>query len=270
MASGLEVPTDRALTDLTAELTTMLGSPDPAQRDGIAFPLLATWIERGVYDDLLPGLGDGMTAGLTVGLGEQGCDTVFRRSFSALVLAQIITRDTEHGLVSAGQVLRWGDHLMSWLLREKDLRGFVTQKGWAHALAHGADALGALAASPHCRIHELTVILDVIADRVLVRGQRFTAGEDDRLALATLEVLHRGTVPLSVVEPWIARIVAEATARTPEGTDPGDHQAAPEAFLRALHLQLALGPRKPPLRADLLLAVVAALSRTNAAYLPAP
>ena len=42
-------------------------------------PTLATWIDRGVYDDLLAGLGDGMAAGLRVGLGEHG----HRRASSA-------------------------------------------------------------------------------------------------------------------------------------------------------------------------------------------
>ena len=91
---GLEVPSDRPLDDLTAELTAMLGSPDPEQRDGIAYPALATWVERGVYDDLLTGLGDGMAAGLTVGLGEEGTDSVFRRAFSVLVLAECLDRGT--------------------------------------------------------------------------------------------------------------------------------------------------------------------------------
>ena len=68
--AGFEVPSDRPLDDLTAELTTMLGSTRPEVRDGTAFPAFATWIERGVYDDLLAGLGDGMAAGLSVGLGE--------------------------------------------------------------------------------------------------------------------------------------------------------------------------------------------------------
>ena len=44
--------------------------PRPELRDGIAYPVLATWVDRGVYDDLLVGLGDGMVAGLAVGLGE--------------------------------------------------------------------------------------------------------------------------------------------------------------------------------------------------------
>jgi len=89
-ADGLAVPSDRPLDDLTAELTRMLGDPDPALRDGTAYPTLTTWLDRGVYDDLLAGLGDGMAMGLLVGLGEQDTDTVFRRSFSALVLGECI------------------------------------------------------------------------------------------------------------------------------------------------------------------------------------
>ena len=45
---GLEVPTDRPLDELTAELTRMLGSPDPVERDRTAYPALGTWIDRGV------------------------------------------------------------------------------------------------------------------------------------------------------------------------------------------------------------------------------
>jgi len=70
VARGLEVPTDRPLDDLTAELTSMLGSPDPALRDRTAYETLATWVVRGVYDDLLAGLGDGMAMGLEVGLSS--------------------------------------------------------------------------------------------------------------------------------------------------------------------------------------------------------
>ena len=73
-SAEMKVPTDRPLADLTAELTTMLGSTDPVERDEFAYPILATWISEGVYDDLLAGLGDGMAAGLTQGLGEVDTD----------------------------------------------------------------------------------------------------------------------------------------------------------------------------------------------------
>ncbi len=268
-ASGLAVPSDRPLDDLTAELTRMLGDPDPALRDGTAYPTLMTWIERGVYDDLLAGLGDGMATGLLVGLGDRDTDTVFRRSFSALVLGECIARDNVRPLLPGGKILEWGDRLTTWLLRERDLRGFVRGKGWAHAVSHGADTLAVLARSPHLATPELTVVLDVVADRLLLPVERlFSNGEPDRLAFATMAVLRRNVVPLRVLEPWIARLAAAAGTRsTYDDRDPYLAGGNAEAFLRALYLQLSLGAHPPQVRSDLLLVVVDALKSTNHGYL---
>jgi len=270
-AEGLAVPSDRPLDELTAELTRMLGDPDPALRDGTAYPALTTWIERGVYDDLLAGLGDGMASGLLVGIGERDTDSVFRRSFSALVLGECIARDNDRPLLPGGKILEWGDRLTTWLLRERDLRGWVPGKGWAHAVSHGADTMAILARSPHLATPELTVLLDVVADRLLLPVDRlFSSGEGDRLAFATVAILRRNVVPLRVLEPWIARIAASAGTRSSyDERDPYLAGGNAEAFLRALYLQLSLGARPPQVRSDLLLVVVDALKSTNHAYLTA-
>jgi hypothetical protein len=267
-SAEMKVPTDRPLADLTAELTTMLGSTDPVERDQFAYPILATWISEGVYDDLLAGLGDGMTAGLTQGLGESNTDSVFRRSFSALVLAECVERDNTQSLLPPTKLLDWGDRVAGWLVRERDVRGFVPGQGWAHAIAHGADAIGRFADSPHFRLTELTVLLDVIADRILLETPTpLTSGEPDRLAAATMAVLRRRLVPLRIIEPWLARITASATATGGPDQDPYRTTANPESFLRALHIQVAFAPEPIGVRADLLLELVAALRATNAAYL---
>jgi Protein of unknown function (DUF2785) len=261
---GLQVPTDRPLDDLTAELTAMLGSPDPALRDGTAYPALGTWIDRGVYDDLLVGLGDGMAAGLAVGLGESGTDTVFRRAFSVLVLATVVERDSAEHLLPTDQVLRWGDRVVSWLLRERDLRGYVPGKGWAHAVAHGADAMASLAASRHFGPTELTVLLDVLADRVLLDDAPLVCGEPDRLAHAVLAVLRRDLVPLKVVEPWVARLAARGNPFVLRGDlDPYQPSHNAQQLLRSLYLQLAIAPEPPADKADLVLVMVDALKSTN-------
>jgi len=267
-SAEMRVPEDRPLPDLTAELTTMLGSTDPVERDEIAYPILAAWIGEGVYDDLLAGLGDGMAAGLTQGLGESGTDSVFRRSFSALVLAECVARDNERALLPSAQLLDWGDRVSGWLVRERDVRGFVPGKGWAHAVAHGGDAIGTLAESSHFRLPELTVLLDVIADRVLLpTTPLLTSGEPDRLAAATMAVFRRRLVPLRIIEPWLARVTAAATTTTEVGEDPYVTTGNPEAFLRALHLQVAFAPEPIDVRADLLLELVASLRTSNASYL---
>jgi hypothetical protein len=205
--SGHRVPDDRPLAELTSELTTMLGDPDPARRDRIAYTTLAAWVTSGVYDDLLQGLGDGMVSGLVVGLGEDGTDTVFRRSFSALVLGECLARDNAQHLLPPDTVLSWGDRLAGWFLAEQDLRGYVPGKGWARAVAHGADALGALAGSRAMGAPELPVLLDVVAERLLsTSGRPLLYGEGDRLARATMMLLRRDLVGMDVLEDWARRL----------------------------------------------------------------
>lgn len=273
IADGFRVPADRSLVELTEDLTRMLGDTNPEIRDGIAFPAMATWIGEGVYDDLLIGLGDGMCHGLDVGLGERDTDTVFRRSFSALIITECIDRASSANLAGPDVVLRWGDRLMGWLAREQDLRGFVAGKGWAHAIAHGADALAALARYPYFGRIELTVVLDVIADRLLQPTDGFfICGEEDRLAHATMQVLRRELIGIDVLTPWVNRLAAGARPAGSIDHNPFEVAGNVQAFLRSLYLQLALansGPH-PGVRSDLLLVLMDQLRSTNPAYFHHP
>ena len=38
--------------------------------------------------------------------------------------------------------------VIHYMMEEKDTRGFIEGKGWAHAVAHGVDALDALTKDP--------------------------------------------------------------------------------------------------------------------------
>lgn len=249
-STGFALPPDRPLADLTAELTAMLGSPDPAVREALAHPALTAWIDRGTYDDLLSGLGDGMAAGLQVGLGESGSDTVFRRSWSAVVLGTCLARDATHRLLPRDKVLEWGDHLATWLLDEQDTRGEVPGKGRARAVGHGAVAIGALARSPHVGTGELTVLLDVLGERTLRTGSTPLDLHDvDRIAAAVLDITRRDLVSMEVLDTWLDRIAA-----------PGE---ATQSLLRALFVQLSVTRDQPSVRPDLLLALVDALRTTN-------
>ncbi|HMU36782.1 MAG TPA: DUF2785 domain-containing protein [Marmoricola sp.] len=268
IAEGVRVPAGLSLGDLTADLTRMLGDPDPHIRDAVAFPTIATWISEGIYDDLLSALGDGMCTGLRVGLGESETDTVFRRSFSALVLAECIDRDNQANVLSDHTILSWGDQLTTWLTRENDLRGFVVAKGYAHAIAHGGDALAALSRSPKIGRMELLVLLDVIADRLLTpTKQFFVCAEEDRLAHAVVNILNRDLLELEVLEPWLARLANGAYMSGNANRNPFLVSGNVQKFLRSLHMQLSLGRNRPAVRADLLLTLSDHLRRTNAGFL---
>ena len=267
-ASGHRVPDAHPLPELTAELTAMLGDPAPRRREAIARRTLTAWVGAGVYDDLMHGLGDGMAAGLDIGIGEDGTDTVFRRSLSAVVLTACLERNNREDLLPAETVLRWGDRIVVWLLRERDLRGFVPGKGWAHPVAHGADALDVLARSEAVGLLELTVLLDVIADRLLLpTTHRLQHGEDDRLARATMQILRRDVIDHEVLVRWLARVGPAARCSGTDVEDPYLVGGNVQSYLRALHLQLALAPDPPPCRTDLLLEVIARLRETNSSSL---
>ncbi|MGH8775996.1 MAG: DUF2785 domain-containing protein [Jiangellaceae bacterium] len=247
VADGYRVPHGAALDDLTTDLVSMLGSGDPRVRDDIAYSVLSTWIAEGVYDELLAGLGDGLVLGLRVGLGEDGTDTVLRRSFSAVGLAAVIARDNVVHTLHPTTVLTWADRSVAWFLAERDLRGWVPERGWVHTVAHGADVLGTLAASRYLGAEELRVLLDVVSERLLIPTEhRFAAGEDDRLAYATMSLLHRNLVPVEALEHWLERL----STIWAEPAEPGGHEPAGRsngiAYARALHLQLLLGVSGTP------------------------
>jgi len=249
VADGYRVPHGAALDDLTTDLVKMLGDGDPRVRDDIAYSVLSTWVSEGVYDELLAGLGDGLVLGLRVGLGEDGSDTVLRRSFSAVGLAAVIARDNAVHTLHPTTVLTWADRSVAWFLAERDLRGWVPERGWVHAVAHGADLLGTLAASRYLGSEELRVLLDVIAERLLIPTEhRFAAGEDDRLAFATMSLLHRDLVSVDELESWLDR----AAALWADPVTPGERESATRtnavAYARALHLQLLLGVTGTPVQ----------------------
>ncbi len=213
VADGLRVPDDRPLDDMTAELTSMLGSTNPGVRDGIAYPTLASWIDRGVYDDLLCGLGDGMVAGLAAGIGETGTDTVFRRAFSVRVLVDCIRRNNKVDRLPSDKVLEWGDRCPPGSSANRT-SGATSRRRGGRTRSPTAPKPSRRSPGRHTSaLTELTVILDVLADRILLPVQQvFSAGEPDRLAAATMAILRRDLVPLSVLEPWIARLAQVAAS----------------------------------------------------------
>ena len=136
VAEGHKVPADRPLAELTAELTTMLGDTDPYLRDEIAYPTLATWVSEGVYDDLLAGPrrrhGRGPRGRASARTAPTRCSGAASRRW-CWPSASSARHHRARRASPDETVLRWGDRVAGWLVRERDLRGYVPGKGWAHA-----------------------------------------------------------------------------------------------------------------------------------------
>ena len=254
LAADCAVPLDRSLRDMTVELVTMLGSPDRTEREDLAAPILTTWLRGGVYDDLLAAFGDGIGDGLLYRLGDDGTDSVFRRSWSARILAAAVRRDNEATLLLPDSVLRWGDRGIAWFVDERDLRGFVdAARGEAQAIGHGAELLAALSMSRHLNSGMRGVLLDAVAERLLTpTEQRLDTAPIDRLAYATMALLHGGGFEADGLTNWLGRFdrVLSQQRSAPRDRPPAARVGNAIGYLRALHLQLLLGVRGLAARDD--------------------
>ena len=115
------------------------------------------------------------------GIGESGTDSVFARTFSSLVIAEIIEYDIEKRIVNPDLVLHVVNKVIHYMMEEKDTRGFVDGKGWAHAIAHGADVLNALAKHPLLKKEDISRILHAV-QHSLLRKVDYLDEEEERLA----------------------------------------------------------------------------------------
>lgn len=263
--SGYCVPAGSDLEALTRELTGLLGSPVSALREG-ALEILWHWGEAGRYSDAeLRALGEQTAANLSVGLGESGTDTVFLRSFSALILEMVVlvdlvraadVDDRKPPLLSPSEVRDWFERALAAFAGEKDFRGCTEGNGWAHALAHMSDLLGALARSPHLDRTHLERILSAVADKLIAPADTVLLFEEDHRMIrgAVMHTLLRNEMEGKFLRSWVDRLAHRpdgAAWGTVFGTDTCD-QAANRArtnvrsFLRALYFVLTWGMTNAP------------------------
>jgi hypothetical protein len=185
-----------------------LASPDPRLRDELAFQILSDWVyER---DLLTPAELREMLAlalsdqGLRRGLGEAGTDSVFGRSFSALVVALVV--DNRRPYLSSVELEQVFTALLDYAQSERDLRGFVEGKGWAHAAAHVADGIGECLLSRHATPETARSATEALCSLVTRAEEVFGAEEDERIAVALAGAVEQGKLSIAELATYVAAV----------------------------------------------------------------
>ncbi|HEX9852968.1 MAG TPA: DUF2785 domain-containing protein, partial [Woeseiaceae bacterium] len=126
IADDFTPPEDRPLSSLTQELSDYLASTDPELRDDIAYSLLTQWmyVKRIVPPALRTALIADWTENLKHGIGERGTESIFRRSFSALMLSVVTALDNEAPYLDKAAFDGLLDAGLTYLRDERDTRGF--------------------------------------------------------------------------------------------------------------------------------------------------
>jgi Protein of unknown function (DUF2785) len=184
-------------------------------------------------------------------LGEVESDSVFARSFAALMLAVLVNNPIL--ALEQAEVHRLLEVVLHYLERELDLRGFVQPQGWAHAVAHTADLLDEFAVNPHCQTAELEKILNAITNKVPT-NRIWLFDEEDRLSYAAVRAFGRGLLSSEVISGCLETLALKVSQADEQKSNAIPRHNA-KAFLRSLYFQvLKLEPSSEHL--DLILAAL--------------
>ncbi len=233
-----KIPDGNTLHDLTKTIFGYLGNVDPDLRDEIAYIVYANWLKRDMYspDEIRLHIAE-LLANLEKGIGETESDTVFLRAFSALFLAEIVHNDNKKSVLEPADISSIFDKGLQYLDAEKDPRGFMPVKGWAHALAHTADLMMVLGKNRHMEKIGLEKVLQGIADKLIhSTSWVYIHGEDERLANAMMTILQRNLITDDFLRKWLKSITQPEKSWNGAYMDEGHAKAFHNTrnFLRSL------------------------------------
>lgn len=273
--AGFAVPVRPSLDMLTTDLLDNLGNLDPDQR-ALGIEILETWIRRGVYDPpALRAIGAKVVANLEVGLGEPDDDSVFLRAGSLAVLKRVVEADNQRSFLEREELEAWLDAVVALLGSERDLRGYVPGKGWAHAIAQVADTLRVFALSRQLTPETPRRILGVVGTKVTARTEEpFHFSEDEWLAYTVRTIFRFKPLGVAELNEWLAGLTSppghpswqEPPRDLPEAA--ARHNTV--SLLRSLYFQLAASRERPPTAAQLVPAVREAIQELDIGFYDLP
>ena len=231
------IPADIDSFAFATALLPNLGSTDEELRDELSYMILASGIidkhklTQQQSQELLFNVLD--QDHLFYHIGEAGTDTVFMRSFSTLIVAALLYTDNGDSLLPSDVVHRAKDALLRYARAEKDWRGYVDGKGWAHAMAHLADALDECAQHASMSADDRQDILKTLSWLVKLPDPLYYE-EDMRLANVAYRIIVAKQVNENFLDEWLASCYVE------RGSDVASWMSASNSknFLRSLFFLL--------------------------------
>lgn len=182
-----------------------IGSVDSDLRENI-YSALQKWTVKGVIsvEQMKKFLGLCLDdKHLFYGIGENGTDSVFTRTFSVLLIPLAFSLNGRGAFLSENDVINIKENVIRYLRLENDVRGYVDGKGWAHSTAHASDALEDIARSEYIGRDGLLDILEAIKEKICIGYYTYVNEEDDRAAFAVLSTLERAVLTGRDITDWI-------------------------------------------------------------------
>jgi len=239
-----KVPATMNAYEIGLEMMKYIGDIDSELRDNLIYSTFAEWIDRGEFTDeqvreLLHICLDDQH--LFYGIGEKETDSVFTRTFSVLIIPLVMGKDRDQRFLTKEDVILIKNKLLQYIDLEQDYRGYVEEKGWAHAIAHVSDGLEAIARSSYMEKEDLIDILNAIQPKFFVNNYVYINKEDERNVSAILSVFNRELLKDHEIHSWIQSFGEKKMV----GDHPEDdiHYMNMKCLLRSLYFRILDQPQ---------------------------
>ena len=182
-------------TQLIQSMMLHIGSLDSELRDNLIYGSFYELIreknllEHSLLTELLEECLNNL---LGKGIEESESDLVFTRTFTSLLIALILFRDNADDFLSQQKIADCKDKVLAYLAAEKDVRGYVPVKGWAHSVAHMADAIDELVKNPKLDNTSYSEIVSALWNAILQENYAFIHNEDERILVPIFTMLEHG------------------------------------------------------------------------------
>ena len=182
------------------ELVSCLGSRHKELRDSIGYELLTYWLRR---EKLSDDVRRQLLSDLVKRMGDSSHEAALSRSFSALILSEIMRSDSIKPFMRPDERQALLDTAVAAIDRETDFRGLDADIGWVHPVAHMADLLWRFALHPGTSQLQAQQLLEGVRSKVAPTAVAYSFNEGDRLARAVAVLIRRELLPAEAFADWI-------------------------------------------------------------------
>jgi len=246
------VPSGVDVDGVIADMLKFIGHTDAELRDKLIYSTFVQWAEvKGIFsvEQMIHILNTCLSdTHLFFGIGEKDTDSVFTRSFSSLLINISFCVHYEKPFLTTKDIHDIKEAVFRYISEEKDYRGYVDDKGWAHAVAHIADVLLTIADvekaidvdGNYCIGREgLLEVLQAVKTLVCNKEFVYSAEEDERLVTPFMVVTDRKVFTSKELIAWIDSFNM-ADNEYWKGTMPDDYYlyVNRKNFMRSLYFRL--------------------------------
>ncbi|EMV0461032.1 DUF2785 domain-containing protein [Listeria monocytogenes] len=209
-----------ASNEIIDTMLSYLSSVDSELRDNIAYNIFFEWFvgqdnlttdqKRRIYNYAVN------KNNLLFKINIIDSDAVFQRSFLALIIALLLENNKVHNFLTNNEIRKTMNLLIELLEKEKNMHSFIEEKGWAHCIAHTADALDELIYQRTISEIDVKKIMTAITFFYKTNPNILTGEEDERLSNILITALFEQKINIEEVKNWLNSLSEAIPNHLPE------------------------------------------------------